>query len=488
MGASRKEHAPMTTHPSARATLALLPIIGIPVFLAFANQTMVSVALPEIGSDLGQLRRLPWLVMGYLMALTVAGPLYGVLGDTYGRARMLQSALLVYIAGSLACALASDLTVLSFGRVIQGLGGGGLMSLAQALIADAVPPRERGRAQGYVAMISILASTAGPLVGALMVETLGWRSLFLVTIPLAGLAMFLLHRRKIPRGEVRNARFDSKGFFALLALVIGGTGAIEMGSEAGLSLVVVACAVLGLVGLITLFPTQKRAANPLFPPELFAIPAVLRAALMSAFHGAALVGLITIIPLFHAIMRSDGAFETAMSMLALTMTLGLSGFVTGNLITATGRTALFPSISLIVAIAAIIFLAVFGADLSRWLLLATYSVLGLSFGTVMVVVNTTIQQEAPDKHRGRAAGTVTFFRSIGAVIGTSLSTSVLFLLAPFETGRGAGAVLSGSITLNPEVTHAWQFAFAAGFGSIACFVLGSWFMALTTPSRRVEWQ
>lgn len=476
----------MPTAPSSRATLALLPIIGIPVFLAISNQTMVSVALPEIGADLGQLRRLPWLVMGYMMALTVAGPLYGVLGDTYGRARMLQTALIVYIAGSVACAMASDLTVLSVGRVVQGLGGGGLMSLAQALIADAVPPRERGRAQGYIAMISMLASTAGPLVGGLMVATLGWRSLFLITIPLAGLAMLLLHRRQIPHGKPRHAKFDVSGFFALLALVIGGTGAIELATETGFSLGVLAFTALGLAGFIGLFPAEKRAANPLFPPDLFAIPAVLRAALMTGFHGAALVSLVTMIPLFHAILRAEGPLETATTMLALTLTLGLSGFVTGNLITKTGRTALFPSVSLIGAIAAVSVLAVFGADLSKGSLLATYLVIGLSIGTVMSVVNTTIQQEAPDQHRGRAAGAVTFFRSIGAVAGTSLSTSILFLLAPSDIS--AGAVLSGSMSLGPDALQAWRLAFMAGFGSIGCYLIGTWVMALTTSSRRVDWQ
>jgi len=478
----------MTSTASSRATLALLPIIGIPAFLAIANQTMVSVALPEIGANLGQLRRLPWLVMGYMMALTVAGPLYGVLGDTYGRVRMLQSALLVYIAGSVACAAANDITYLSVGRVIQGLGGGGLMALAQALIADAVPPRERGRAQGYIAMISVLASTAGPLVGGVMVEALGWRSLFLVTIPLAVLAMILLHRAKISRNQARKARFDIKGFFALLAMVAGGTSAIELATDTGLTTAVLVSAALGLAGFFALFPTQKRAANPLFPPDLFAIPAVLKAALMSAFHGAAIVALVTIIPLFHAILRSDGALETAMSMLALTMTLGVSGFVTGNLVTKTGRTALFPSVSLLIAIATILFLAFYGADLSRWALMAVYLTIGLSIGTVMSVVNIIVQQAAPEHHRGRAAGAVTFFRSIGAVAGTSLSTSVLFLLAPIETGGGAGAILSASVAIDPDAVQSWRFAFAAGFGTIACYVVGTWTMALTTPSRRIDWQ
>ncbi len=471
---------------NTRAAIALLPVIGIPVFLAMANHTMVSVALPQIGADLGQLRRLPWLVMGYMMALTVAGPLYGVLGDTYGRARMLQAALAVYIAGSLLCAFAGDLNTLAIGRVVQGLGGGGLMALAQALIADAVPPRERGRAQGYIAMISVLASTAGPLFGGFMVEILGWRSLFIVTIPLAGLAMLLLHRRKIPRGAVRSTRFDAAGFIALLALVIGATSAMELASESGLTLWVILSTALGVAGFVALFPTQRRAIRPLFPPDLFAIPAVTRAALMSAFHGGVMVGLVTMIPLFHALLRADGVLETAMTMLALTITLGVSGFVTGNLITVTGRTALFPSVSLAVGILALFFLAFYGADLARWVLMTTYSLIGLSIGTVMAVVNTTIQQEAPDQHRGRAAGAVTFFRSVGAVAGTSISTSILFMLAPIDAGSATGAIFSQTLSTDPQTLAAWRWAFSAGFSTLACLAIGTWVMALTTPSRRVE--
>lgn len=476
----------MTNAPPVHSALSVLPIVGIPAFLAIANQTMVSVALPEIGADLGQLRQLPWLVMGYMMALTVAGPLYGVLGDTYGRARMLQSALLVYIVGSLACAAAGDMTILTFGRVVQGLGGGGLMALAQALIADAVPPRERGRAQGHIAMISVLASTSGPLLGGVMVEILGWRSLFLITIPLALLAMLLLHQRRIPRGPTRRTKFDFAGFFALLALVLGGTGAIEMASEPGQMAWVIPSALVGLAGFIALFPTQRRALNPLFPPDLFAIPAVTRAALMAAFHGASLVSLVTMVPLFHAILRGDSALETAMSMLAMTATLGIAGFATGNLVTATGRTAIYPSVSLLVAIAAIGFLAVKGADLGRAPLMTVYLLIGLSIGTVMSIVNITIQQEAPAVHRGRAAGAVTFFRSVGAVAGTSLSTSILFLLAPVRSATGSGALLTGAAGVDAQTLDAWRMAFMAGFGTIACFVVGTWLMALTTPSRRID--
>jgi len=120
--------------------------------------------------------------------------------------------------------------------------------------------------------------------------------------------------------------------------------------------------------------------------------------------------------------------------------------------------------------------------------MAVYLTIGLSIGTVMSVVNIIVQQAAPEHHRGRAAGAVTFFRSIGAVAGTSLSTSVLFLLAPIEIGGGAGAILSASVAIDPDAVQSWRFAFAAGFGTIACYVVGTWTMALTTPSRRIDWQ
>ena len=464
-----------------------MSVVGVPVFLAIANQTMISIALPEIGAHMGHIRRLPWLVVGYMIAVTVAGPVYGVLGDTYGRARVLQSALVVYIVGSLICSVANDINSLAIGRVIQGLGGGGLMSLAQALIADAVPPRERGRAQGNVAMISVLAATLGPLVGGLMVGTLGWRSLFLVTVPVAMLAMILLHRHNFPRSETPPTKFDTAGFFALLALVLGITGAIELASEPGNLAWAVTSGLIGLAGFVALFPTQRRAITPLFPPALFANPAVTRAALMAAFHGAGLVSLITMVPLLHAILRSEGVLETALSMLAMTATLGVSGFATGNLITKTGRTALFPSVSLIFAVAGIFTLGFFAADMSRLGLMTNYLIIGVSLGSVMPVVNTTIQQEAPAGNRGRAAGAVTFFRSVGAVAGTSLATTTLFLFAPVQAGIEPSAILAGQISIDAQTLGAWRTAFACGFCVIACFMIGTWIMALTTRSRRVEW-
>lgn len=472
----------MPDTPSYRAPLTLLPLIGIPVFLAIANQTMVSVALPDIGADLGEMRRLPLLVMGYMIALTVAGPLYGVLGDSYGRGRMMMIALTVYVGGTLISGTAQGLGTLALGRVVQGLGGGGLMSISQALIGDLVAPRDRGRAQGNIAAISVVASSLGPLLGGVMVETLGWRSLFLVTIPLALGAMAMLQLHRLPRHETRRSRFDTAGFFGLIALVIGITGAIELAAEAplwaGLS------GLVSLAGLATLLRAEPRAANAFFPPALFAFPAINRAAITVFCHGAALVSLVTTIPLFHAILRTDGAIATASTMLALTMAFGTAGVITGNLVTVTGRTVLFPAFALPVAIAMIAFIAIKGPDLARPVLIASYLVTGLFFGTVMSVMNTLIQLAAPDALRGRAAGLVTFARSIGAVVGTALISFVLFTVAPQD--GGAEAVLTGAHALDPAQAEGWRAGFRAAFLTIAGIVTLEWLLILSNPLKRVD--
>ncbi len=476
---------PIDDVPPFRASLALLPLIGIPVFLAIANQTMVSVALPAIGADLGQLRRLPWLVMGYMLALTVAGPLYGVLGDTWGRARMLQSALVVYIVGALACTLANDVTVLAIGRLVQGLGGGGLMSLSQALISDVVTPRHRGRAQGNISAISVLASTLGPLMGGVMVESLGWRSLFLSTVPLALVAMVVLRRWKLPVQVVTTQRrFDTGGFLTMLALVFGITAALELAGNPETQLAAMIGGFAAIVGLAGLIWTQKRAANPMFPPDLFAIPAISRAAFAVFCHGAALVSLVTTIPLFHAILRTDGAIATAISMVALTVAFGIAGFITGNLLTLTGRTVLFPALTLPLSVGLLIFLSVVGPDLGQGALMATYLAIGLSLGTVMSVMFTIIQVEAPSAARGRAAGAVTFFRSIGAVVGTALTAFVLFAVAP--AGSDAGAILSGALHANPAELAEWRLAFQATFLTIAAIIVVEWLLVVLNPARRID--
>ena len=178
-------------HP---AFLTVFPSIMLPMFLAVVDQTIVATALPAIAAATGEVERASWIVVSYLIAATIAAPIYGRLGDAFGRRRMMYVALGVTIVASLLCAAAPTVELLTAARVLQGLGGGGLMTLSQALIGEAIPPRERARFQGYLAAVAVCANTFGPVAGGLLTEHFGWRSIFLINVPIALLGALLTWR------------------------------------------------------------------------------------------------------------------------------------------------------------------------------------------------------------------------------------------------------------------------------------------------------
>ncbi len=461
--------------------------VALPMFLAIVNQTMISVALPPIGAELGELARLPWLVIGYMLALTVTGPAYGALGDTLGRKTMLMMSLGVYLAGTIVASLAPSFEVLALGRLIQGMGGGGLISLSQALIGQGISARERGRMQGYVASIGVLASTSGPIIGGVLVETLGWRSLFLSTVPLALIGLVLLARLEV-RQQQRSARgFDWSGFLFLNLMVVGLTLGMELMRGFAPPVLIWLAMIAALAGLLGLMLTEGRAVNPLFPPALVANPAIWRAILLAAFHGATVVSYATFLPLFLRIVHGKEVLDAAAMLLAITLALGLSGFVTGHLISRLGRTALFPTLGLVAVTLSIAVVGLFGAALPMPLLWAMFVVTGLGLGTVMPVVQTTVQQSAPDTMRGAAAGSVTFGRSIGSVVGAAAVSMVVFSTAagPGQSPEQASAILARPELIDAAAAELWARAFAAAFLTIAGFSFAGWLTALTTPARRI---
>src|SRR5579883_3662914 len=185
--------------PQRRTFFAIFPSIMLPMFLAVVDQTIVATALPAIAADTGNVARASWIVVAYLVASTIAAPIYGRLGDTFGRRRLMFVALGVFIVASVACALSPTVELLTLARVLQGLGGGGLMTLSQALIGEAIPPRERARYQGYLAAIAVCANTFGPVAGGYLTEHFGWQSIFLVNVPIGLGGMALATRLPPPR-------------------------------------------------------------------------------------------------------------------------------------------------------------------------------------------------------------------------------------------------------------------------------------------------
>src|SRR6516164_799568 len=191
--------------------LSIFPSLMLPMFLAVVDQTIVATALPAIAAGTGNVERASWIVVSYLIAATIAAPIYGRLGDAFGRRRLLFIAIVIFIVASLLCAVAPTLELLTLGRVLQGLGGGGLMTLSQALIGEAVPPRERARYQGYIAAVMVTSSTFGPIVGGYLTHQFGWRSIFLINVPLGLLALLLSLRLSARPIREQSWRFDTFG-------------------------------------------------------------------------------------------------------------------------------------------------------------------------------------------------------------------------------------------------------------------------------------
>src|SRR5947209_5207945 len=225
-----REPAPAgkTAVPGQRSLfLSVFPSIMLPMFLAVIDQTIVATALPAIAASLGGVERVSWVVISYLVAGTVAAPVYGQLGDVFGRRRLMFVALPNFLAASLFCAFATSIEMLTIARVLQGLGGGGLMTLSQALIGEAVPPRERGRYQGYLAAVVVCSNTFGPVAGGFLTQHLGWQSIFLVNLPLGVIAVLLTLRLEAVPGIPQAWRFDFAGVALFVAFITSSLFALE---------------------------------------------------------------------------------------------------------------------------------------------------------------------------------------------------------------------------------------------------------------------
>jgi MFS family permease len=255
---------------SGRLFLTVFPSIMLPMFLAIVDGTIVATALPAIAASLGSVERVSWVVVAYLVAGTIAAPVYGQLRDVWGGKRMMFVALGIFLAGSLLCAAATSVEMLAVARILQGLGGGGLMTLSQALIGETIPPRERARYQGYLAGIMVTSSTFGPLAGGLLTHHFGWRSVFLVNLPLGVIAVLLTLRlaARPPRGEPWT--FDGMGLVLFVAFIAPVLLALEQAQRMNANALPLFAALmgLGLAALAALILRERRAIHPLLPIHL----------------------------------------------------------------------------------------------------------------------------------------------------------------------------------------------------------------------------
>ena len=477
----------------------MFPSIVLPMFIAVMDQTIVATALPAIAVALDDVERIAWIVVAYLVATTIAAPVYGRLGDVYGRRRMMFVALAVMTAGSLACAAAPSMPVLIVARIVQGLGGGGLMTLSQALISESVPPRDRARYQGYLATVVVFSNTFGPVAGGWLTSGLGWRSIFWINLPLGLLAALLALRlpARAPAPE-DDWRFDTPGLVWFVLFVAPALIAMEQIRRLRLAdaPVIAALLALAIVSLALLTRRELKTPQPLFPFSLLSEKTIWRADAMAACHGAALVSLIAYLPIYLRTARGLSPAQTGYFLLPIAFGIGFGSLATGRLVAQTGRTAVFPSVALIPVVAIMIYVALNHQTLDVRAFGLIIGVLTFFMGSVMGVVQVIVQNAAGAGMLGAAAGSVQFSRAIGASFGTALVGAVLFSVFESHAGDAAGVFADlvergpDALTkLAPAARATAELALAAGFRAVffvvAAFAALSLAFAWAIPNRRL---
>jgi EmrB/QacA subfamily drug resistance transporter len=476
----------------------VFPSLMLPMFLGVVDQTIVATALPAISADLGEVQRLSWVVVAYLIANTMAAPVYGRMGDVLGRRRMLLTALAIMIVASLFCALAPSMLALTAARALQGLGGGGLMTLSHSLVGEVVPPRERARYQGYIAAVVVCSNCFGPLAGGVLTQLFGWRSVFLINLPLGVAAAMIVRRLPARRPQGERAGFDGLGLAYFVAFVLPALLALEQIQRFRWSLVplVGALVVVSLGALTLLLRRERRHDAPMIPIALLERAVMWRSGALSACHGAALVSLITFLPLYLRVVRGTSASETGLLLLPIAVGIGVGSLTTGRLVSKTGRTMVFPSVALIVAAILMLGFALTLPILTFGQISLLLGVSAFFMGSVMGVVQVTVQNAAGPTMLGAAAGSVNFSRSIGASFGTTLVSALLFSdLSATDGGAAhafAGLVGLGPAALDgvPAAARATILAAVAGtfrlvFLLIATYVAAGAILAWFVPARRL---
>jgi EmrB/QacA subfamily drug resistance transporter len=423
-----------TRDPASDATRQafrhVFPGVMVAMFLAAADQTILASALPTIASALGGLADLSWVVVAYLLAATVAAPLYGHLGDHFGRQRMLLGALAIFTGASVACALAPNILWLTVARAVQGLGGGGLMTLAQALIGEHVPPRERGRFAGYFATLFALASTSGPVLGAYLTEHFTWRAVFAVNLPLGAVAAVLAMRVPQAPRLLRTVpfRLDVVGALLFAASTVTLLFVLTSGGHrfAWLSWPLAALLGAAAAGFALLVAWERRVADPVIPLHFLAIPAIVRSDAVVVCFAAALFSTILYLPLYLQLGRGLGVGTSGLLLLPITLSMVASSAITGKLVTHTGHVTIFPQCGLGLAALALFTLAATVNAAPTTVVMGLTLLVGAGLGMVMPPMQVTVQHAAGHASLGAATASISLSRAIGGAIGVAIVGAVLF--------------------------------------------------------------
>ena len=421
------------THPSPpppfthRQILIVFSGLMTSLFLAALDQTIVSTALPTIVGELGGLDYYAWVVTAYLLSSTVCTPLYGKVSDIYGRRGTFLAAILIFLLGSLLAGLAQDMIQLILFRGVQGLGAGGMMAMTFAVVGDIVSPRQRGRYIGYLAGVWGVASVAGPLIGGFIVDSLSWRWVFLINLPVGAAALVVTSSvLRLPAPHVRH-RIDVEG----AALLVGGVSCLLLAVVwGGVEYPWGSPVILGLVGggaalTAGFLAWETRVAEPLLPLRLFRNPVFSISSALGFLIGFALFGGVVFLPLFLQVVTGVSATASGLLILPLTAGMVVGSVGSGRLTTRTGRYKVFPVSGCALATAGMALLSLMTAETPFWISSLQMALLGLGVGMVMQVSLLAVQNSVEYRDLGVSTSSAQFFRSLGGSFGVALFGAIM---------------------------------------------------------------
>jgi EmrB/QacA subfamily drug resistance transporter len=407
---------------SQRQILLVFVGLMLGMLLAALDQTIVGTALPTIVGDLGGLNHLSWVVTSYLLASTVSTPLWGKLGDLYGRKGFFQAAIIIFLIGSALAGLSQNLNELIAFRALQGLGGGGLMVGSQAIIGDIVSPRDRGRYSGLVGAVFAVASVAGPLLGGVFTDSLSWRWIFYINLPVGFLALLVVAVVLRTRMTQVDHQIDYLGAGVLSGAVVALILVLTWGGTqyAWASSTIISLGVLSAVLFAVFVAVERRAAEPTVPLHMF-VNKVFRVSFTAgAFVGFAMFGVLTFLPLFLQVVMGSSATRSGLQMAPMMGFVLLMSVVAGRRVTATGRYRRFPILGTLLTTLSLVLLSRIGVTTPYWQIALYMAILGTGLGCTMQMLMLAAQNAVPYSELGVATSMSMFSRSIGGSLGVAV--------------------------------------------------------------------
>jgi EmrB/QacA subfamily drug resistance transporter len=489
----------------------IMTALMISMLLAALDQSIVATALPKIASDLNGLTKLSWVVTSYLITSAIATPIYGKLGDLYGRKKIFQSAIIIFLIGSALCGLAQTMNQLVLFRALQGIGAGGLMSLVLAIIGDVISPRQRGRYQGYFGAVFGISSVAGPVLGGLFANhhtrlgVAGWRWIFYINLPLGALALSLVAARLHLHKPTPKENHIDYGGAALLTISV--ISLILVSVWADVDYAWTSWQILSLIASAVVFGAlfiwrETRSPEPIIPLTLFKNDIISVSTILSFVTGIAMFATILYIPLYQQIVRGDSPTKSGFMMLPMVAGMFVASLTSGKLITKIGRYRIFPIIGTLLLIIGLWLFSHLDIDTNIWILSSWMVVIGLGLGQLFQVPTLAVQNSVERKNMGTATSTVSFARSIGGALGGAIFGTILVSrlshhlkeVLPHDAAAHVSNGLSGGFSqlaqLSPELKHDVLISYVRSFHDMFLvgipFVVIAFFVALRlreTPLR-----